>query len=33
MDLSVRFDEDPAEEENESAQTEDGGCDELYVDV
>ena len=33
MDLSFRVDERAAEEENEPAQTKDGGCDELYVDV
>lgn len=33
VDLSFRVDERAAEEENEPAQTEDGGCDELYVDV
>ena len=29
MDLSFRVDERAAEEEDEPAQTEDGGCDEL----
>jgi hypothetical protein len=33
MYLSFGVDERAAEEENEPAQTEDGCCDELYVDV